>query len=124
MTHPLIAKITDGESGQVELLQEAQLLIEDRDKWKEAVNNAHKEIDYLHKERDKYWMSLYSHKTIECDIWKKACELEIRRYQFESNDSTIDMIMKRSYQEAKQGICDCFDNYSGAQVCSCDKQEE
>ena len=37
MTEPIIAKITDGECGMVELLQEAQLLINQRDAYKKAL---------------------------------------------------------------------------------------
>jgi hypothetical protein len=40
MSEPIIAKITDPESGQVELLQEAQALIEQRDGYKRALENA------------------------------------------------------------------------------------
>jgi hypothetical protein len=40
MTEPIIAKITDGECGIVELLQEAQLLINQRDAYKRALQNA------------------------------------------------------------------------------------
>lgn len=40
MTEPIIAKITDPEAGMVEMLQEAQLLINQRDAYRRALELA------------------------------------------------------------------------------------
>jgi hypothetical protein len=61
MTHPLIAKITDPEAGQIELLMEADILIRQRDTWKrvaeimlpclrEAPSDLEEHLNYLYKQ--------------------------------------------------------------------------
>jgi hypothetical protein len=51
MTEPLIAKITDPDAGMVEMLQEAQLLIDQRNVYQLALENAcHEAADSYYRE--------------------------------------------------------------------------